>query len=361
MGKGIVMNGSFWDERFYGNELSRWAWAVGIAVGTWMLARLIYWLTAQLLERVTAKTPTRMDDILVATLREPAVVLITILGTLAGYHQLTIPDRIDLWISRAFHAAVAITVTWMIARMLDAILKEYLVPYAQRSETRIDDHMVPVARKGLRVVVWVLGIIVALNNAGYNVSALLAGLGIGGLALAMAAKDTVANIFGGITVFADKPFRLGDRIRLGGFDGFVQEVGIRSTRIRTLEGPVLVVPNHKFTDSMVENVTQEPSRRVRHELGLIYETPPEKMEEALRVLRDIVASHQDVLEADHLVTFNAFKDYSLNILFICYIRKSADIFGTQTLISLEILRRFNAHGLSFAYPTAVELQADYKP
>jgi MscS family membrane protein len=164
----------------------------------------------------------------------------------------------------------------------------------------------------------------------------------------------VANIFGGITVFADKPFRVGDRIRIQDHDGVVIEVGIRSTRLRTMEGPVVVVPNHKFTDSMVENVSEELSRRVRHELGLIYETPPAKLEEAVQILEQVVNDHQDVLEAERLVSFIAFKEYSLNILFIYYIQKEADIFRTQTRIHMDVMRRFAAAGLEFAYPTQTE-------
>jgi MscS family membrane protein len=235
------------------------------------------------------------------------------------------------------------------------MLLEYLLPKASRNETvMVDAQLVPVVRSSIKVLVWVLGLVMALNNGGYDVGALLAGIGIGGLALAMAAKDTVANIFGGITVFADKPFRVGDRIRIQDHDGVVIEVGIRSTRLRTMEGPVVVVPNHKFTDSMVENVSEELSRRVRHELGLIYETPPAKLEEAVQILEQVVNDHQDVLEAERLVSFIAFKEYSLNILFIYYIQKEADIFRTQTRIHMDVMRRFAAAGLEFAYPTQTE-------
>jgi MscS family membrane protein len=351
---------TFWERTFYYNTMYQWAVALGIAMGAWVLARLIYWLAENVLGKMTARTESRLDDIVLETVKGPVVVLVTIVGMLAGYHRLLMTERLDIWMNRVFHAAIAITITWMIVRTLTAILRAYLVPYAERSDNRLDNHMVPVVIKGTSTMLWILGIIVALNNAGYDVGALLAGLGIGGLAMAMAAKDTVANVFGGITVFADKPFRIGDRIRLSGYDGTVIDVGIRSTRVRTLDGPVVVIPNNKFTESIVENVTQEPARRVKHELGLIYETPPEKMELAIQTLRDIAQDHQELLTPEVFVSFIAFRDYSLNILFIYHIRKEAHILDTQTKIHLEILRRFNAAGLSFAYPTAVELQGEYK-
>jgi MscS family membrane protein len=351
---------SFWQRTFYFNTVQQWAIALAIAVGAWALARLIYWLAENVLGRMTARTETRMDDIVLDTVKGPVVVLITIMGMMAGYHRLLMPEKLDTWMNRVFHAAIALTVTWMVVRTLTALLRAYLVPYAERSSNKLDNHMVPVVIKGTSTMLWILGVIVALNNAGYDVGALLAGLGIGGLAMAMAAKDTVANVFGGITVFADKPFRIGDRVRISGYDGFVIEVGIRSTRVRTLEGPVVVIPNHKFTESIVENVTLEPARRVRHELGLIYETPPEMMELAIQILRDIANDHQEILTPEFFVSFIGFKEYSLSLLFIYHIRKEAHILDSQTRIHLEILRRFNAASLSFAYPTAVELQGEYR-
>jgi MscS family membrane protein len=220
--------------------------------------------------------------------------------------------------------------------------------------------MLPGLRAVVTVLGWGLGIVVALNNAGYDVAALLAGIGIGGLALALAAQETVANVFGGITIYADSPFKVGDRVRVDGHDGFVQEIGIRSTRIQALAGPIVVIPNKKFTESTVENVSDEPSRRVLVELGLIYETAPDKMERAMQVLDEIVMAHQDILEERHIISFNAFKEYSLNILFIYFIRKDADIFDAHSRVNLAILRRFHEEGLSFAYPTAVELAGEYK-
>ncbi len=190
----------------------------------------------------------------------------------------------------------------------------------------------------------------ALNNAGYDVAALIAGLGIGGLALAMAAKDTVSNVFGGFTIFTDRPFTLNDRIKVAGYEGYIREIGLRSTRLQTLEGRVVTIPNSRFSDTPVENVTLEPSRKVVLNLGLTYDTSPEQMRRALDILTQIGTQHVE-LEDRLLVSFNGFGDFSMNILFIYYIKSGADILGTQTEINLLILDRFNAAGLEFAFPT----------
>lgn len=338
------------NQKFYYNTIGEWAIALLILLASFLLAKLIYWIFGNIIKRATGKTKTKIDDIIVEMLERPVVLGLTIFGLWYGFRQLAFPDNIHAWVTTVYWVLIAITVTWLIARLVDALIREYLVPLTEKSESDMDDQLVPVLRKGLRAMIWILGILVALNNAGYNVGALLAGLGIGGLALAMAAKDTVANIFGGITVFADKPFKINERIKLGGFDGTVTEIGIRSTRLKTLEGRIVTIPNMKFTDGMVENVSMEPSRKVVLNLGLVYNTPSDKMEQALQTLNTIGAENPDV-EDNHLAGFNDFGASALGIIFIYWIKKDSDILSTQTTMNLAIKRQFETHGLEMAYPT----------
>jgi MscS family membrane protein len=301
-------------------------------------------------KKATKRTKSKIDDIIVDMLEEPIVLGMTIFGLWYGFRQLVFPESINSWVNTVYHVMIAFTVTWLIARLVDSIIKEYLVPLAEKTESTMDDQMIPVIRKGLRSVIWILGILVALNNAGYNVGALLAGLGIGGLALAMAAKDTVANVFGGITIFTDKPFKINDRVKLNGFDGMITEIGIRSTRLKTLEGRIVTIPNSKFTDGMVENVSVEPSRKVVLNLGLVYDTSSEQLEKAMEILKEIGTGNPST-EDDVLVGFNDFGASALGILFIYYIRKDADIIATQSSINLAIKRKFEEHKLEMAFPT----------
>lgn len=340
----------FFSQKFYYNTVGEWAIALLILLASFIVAKVIYWVFGNIIKRATAKTKTKIDDIIIDTLSGPVILGLTIFGLWYGIRQLAFPEAIDQWIQNVYHVMVAITITWLIARLVDAVIKEYLIPLTEKSESTMDDQIIPVVQKGLRAVIWTLGIIVALNNAGYNISALLAGLGIGGLALAMAAKDTVSNIFGGITIFTDKPFKINDRIKLNGFDGTIAEIGIRSTRLRTLQGTLVTIPNSKFTDGMVENITEEPSRKVTLNLGLVYETPTEKIEKAMELLKEIGEANPS-LDEKILIGFNSFGDFSLGILFIYYIRAGEDILATQTAINLEIKRKFEEHRLEMAFPT----------
>jgi len=166
----------------------------------------------------------------------------------------------------------------------------------------------------------------------------------------MAAKDTLSNIFGGFTIFTDQPFKLKDRIKVIGIDGMVQEIGLRSTRIKTLEGRTVTIPNSKFTENPVENVSKEPSRKVVLNLGLTYDTTEIQMKKAMKILKDIAKNNKNLHEKI-LLSFNSFGDFALGILFIYYIKKGSDILETQSEISSEILKQFNKNKLEFAFPT----------
>jgi MscS family membrane protein len=340
----------FLEKEFYHNTVQQWVISIGIILGAVILAKIVLWISSNIFKKVTAKTKSKLDDLLIDMLEEPVMLGIIVLGFFVGMQRLEFTDGFYAFLQKVYHILITINFTWLIARTIDAFIREYLAPYVQKSEGDLDDQLLPIVRKGLRTAIWALGIIVALNNAGYDVGALIAGLGIGGIAFAMAAKDSVANIFGGFTVFTDKPFKIGDRIKLEGFDGTVTEIGVRSTRLKTLEGRIVTIPNLKFTDSIIENVSLEPNRKVVLNLGLIYDTTPEQLELGISLLKSINDNNPNT-EADALISFNAFGDFSLGILFIYYITAGQDILQTQTAINLAILKQFNTNKLEFAFPT----------
>lgn len=341
------------DKYYYDNTLVQWLVFGGIVLGSIIVAKLFYWFSGKVIKGLAAKTKTKLDDILVDMLEEPVVLGIVTAGLWYGYSQwLHFPNHpgVDPFALGVLHVMAAITVTWLAARTIDALIVEYIVPLTEKSESDLDDQLMPILRKGTRSLIWILGILIALNNAGYNVTALIAGLGVGGLALALAAQDTVKNIFGGLMIFIDKPFKMSDRIVVNGYDGTVTEIGIRSTRMRTLEGRLLTIPNSVFSDNIIENITEEPSRKVTLNIGLTYDTTPEQIDQGLTILRGIAEAHDDV-EDEILTSFNAFGDFALGMLFIYYIKKEGDILQTQTDINLQILKQFNEAKLDMAFPT----------
>lgn len=340
----------FFAKTFYHNTIGDWAISLAIIIGAVVAGKILYWIFGNIFKKLTSKTKTKIDDIIVDMIEEPVVLALTIAGLWYGLHRLHFPEGWYVWMGKVYHILIAVNITWLIARLVDAIIEEYIVPLTEKTESDLDDQILPVVRKSLKIAIWILGIIVALNNAGYDVGALIAGLGIGGLALAMAAKDSVSNIFGGVMIFTDKPFKVGDRIKINGFDGTIEEIGLRTSRMRTLEGRRVTIPNSLFTGDMVENVSEEPTRKVVLNLGLTYDMTPDQMQKGLDVLKEIAGANQNV-EDNYLVSFNAFGDFALGILFIYYIKKESNILNTQTEVNLEILKQFNANGLDMAFPT----------
>lgn len=340
----------FFAREFYHNTVGDWGVSFLIILGAVIAGKIIYWVFGNIVKKITSKTKTKIDDIIVDMIEEPVVLALTIVGLWYGLHRLEFSDGWYEWMGKVYHILITINITWLVARLIDAIIEEYIVPLTEKTESDLDDQIIPIVRKGLRSSIWILGVIVALNNAGYDVTALIAGLGIGGLALAMAAKDSVSNIFGGLMIFTDKPFKIGDRIKVGGFDGTISEIGIRTSRMKTLEGRLVTIPNSQFTGNMVENVSAEPTRKVILNLGLTYDMTADQMEKGINLLKEISAANNDI-EDNILVSFNAFGDFSLGILFIYYIKKDSDILDTQTAMNLEILRKFGENGLDMAFPT----------
>jgi MscS family membrane protein len=170
------------------------------------------------------------------------------------------------------------------------------------------------------------------------------------MAVALAAQDTIKNIFGGITIYTDAPFRLGDTIRFDEYEGTVQDIGIRSTRIITYEQQIVSVPNYKLMDASIINISAEPSRRVVITLGLTYDTTPQKMKEAIEILKKLPANISEI-EENTIAVFSAFGDFALLITYIYYIKKNLDIRESTSKVNFEILNGFNEAGLNFAFPT----------
>jgi MscS family membrane protein len=340
----------FFTRPFYGNTVGDWFIAVGIILISIILAKAVYWVFGNILKRLSSRSETRLDDIIIDKVEEPVAFGVIIAGIWFGLSFLYLGEGMDAFVHKVYYVLIIFNIAWMVIRLFDAIMEEYLAPVIAESDSTLDDQLLPVFRKGVKFALWLIAFILALNNAGYDVGALLAGLGIGGLAFALAAQDLVKNLFGGLTIFLDKPFMVGDRIDVAGFDGIVEEIGIRSLRIRTLDGRVVVIPNSDVANDAIQNITSEPNRKVVLNLGLTYDTDDAGMTRAVEILKDIVANN-DQVEDKEITGFNGFGDFSLNILFIYYIKKEADIIATQNEINLTILRRFSEAGLDFAFPT----------
>jgi MscS family membrane protein len=273
------------------------------------------------------------------------------------YIHFVAPDGSNLVHSVAQKAADiggTIAFFWFIL-LLIGILDVYLKKWAAGTESTIDDMLAPIVGKTLRLFIIVIGgIIIVQNLTGLKIGPLLASLGIGGLAVALAAKDSIANFFGTLTILFDKPFQVGQRITIDKYDGTVENVGFRSTRIRTLTGHLVTIPNEKLVNSSVENIGERPHIRWLTNIGITYDTPPEKVEKAVQIIREILENHEGMNEdLPPRVFFNGFNDWSLNIMVVVWYHPPNywDYQAWLQNICLEIMRRFEAEDIDFAFPS----------
>ena len=334
---------------YLGNSLQTWLLALLIAGGAILIGKLLYWVIQKTLKSYTKNTDNDLDFLFVDMIEEPLSLAITLFGLWFAIDMLTLSAGVTKFIDSAFYFAIMFNIAWFATRLFSAIIEKYVVPKVKDSETDLDDILLPIIRKIVNVSIWVVTIVIGIDNAGYNVTTMVTGLGIGGLVFALAAKDAVSNLFGGFIIFSDKPFNINDRIILNGIEGYVREIGLRSTRLETLEGRVVTMPNSNVTDNPVLNVSKENGRKMKAILGLTYDTSVEDVEIAKETLKNIINDNEDT--RDVVVAFDSFGDFSLNILFIYWIKKGSPIAGTQDAVNMRILKEFNEKKLNFAFPT----------
>mgnify|MGYP006279012021 CR=1 FL=1 len=343
------------DQVFLGNTLWQYLAFAGIIVATMLARFFMRWLIDGWLKRLTEKTSWEADDQLLAAFRKPAFFLVWITGTYLALSVLNLPaDSVDLprFIHALFTSLLIVDATWFLFSAVE-ILAVYLRKVTDKTESRLDDQLVPLVRRALRIILVLLAFVMIIQNLGYSVSSLLAGLGLGGLAFALAAKDSLANMFGSVTIFTDRPFQIGDWVKTSGAEGVVEDVGFRSTRIRTFEKTLVTVPNSQIANDQIENMDARPIRRVMMTVGVTYDTTADQMEEALESIRELLRTHPHVDQGYWLVNFTDFGASSLDI-FIYYFADTkvwADYLEVRQSVNLAIMRKLAELGLEVAFPS----------
>ncbi|HLP21448.1 MAG TPA: mechanosensitive ion channel family protein [Chitinophagales bacterium] len=347
---------NFFNQKIYNNTLYDWVFSLVIVVASVIVARLVYWLISKILRQYTKETDTAIDDLIIKKLDAPIALGVVLIGIRYALKLLEFPRLVNGYVHRGFVLMVALTATWLLTRIVRGAIEYYFNSHAETAAEKANKQIMMMAKRASVVLIWAIGIVVGLNNAGFDVGALIAGLGIGGLALALAAQDTVKNIIGGMVVFIDKPFYIGDVIKIKETEGTVVYTGIRSTRIRMGNGRIVTIPNSYFTDSAIENITLEPAKRIVNHLLLPFETPVEKIDEGITILKNIIEHSPDVNHYDAIIFLEKFSQSSVDINFTYHIKKGSDIHATQTDINLQILQKFKQAGIEFAYPTQVSIE-----
>ncbi len=360
----------FTDTKFMGNELWRWLLLFGVLLGSLVVGKIVSFFLAHHARKLKATDEKNLVATLLSSMAGPIAMLAMAAGlyiagtflkfkfigieTLEGQDVPVSKDFSGHWLNICKTLSV-LAAGWFIFKLVD-VIEVLLQRWTSRTETALDDQLVPLVRKTLRLfVVIVVGLFIAQNIFDWNIGSLIAGLGIGGLAMALAAKDTLSNLFGSVTIFSDRPFQLGDRIKIAGYDGTVEEVGFRSTRLRTLMGHQVIVPNSMIANEVVENVGRRPYLRRVLNVGVTYDTSPDKLQKGVEIIRELLDARMDNFPEDSppQVYFSDFNDCSLNIVVYYWYSPPEwwDYLKFNHDFNMELLQRFNAEGIEFAFPT----------
>jgi MscS family membrane protein len=342
--------------KFLGNAVWQWLALFGVLLAALAVGRVVGFLLGRHAERLLAAGRLKMVAMLLRSLERP-VALLALAGGLyvAGQFMSLAAAGVQGFWNQVCKTLAVLAAGWFIYRLVD-IVELFLRRWTSKTDTLLDDQLVPLIRKTLRVfVVIVLVLFIAQNVFHWDIGALIAGLGIGGLAIALAAKDLLANLFGSVTIFADRPFQMGDRIQIRGYDGMVEEVGFRSTRVRTLTGHLVTIPNAVIANEPVENIARRPTIRRVLNVTVTYDTPPEKVQRGVDILREMLEARREHFPDDYppRVYFSDYNAASLNIVVYYWFRPPDwwEYLAFNQDFNMELLRRFNAEGIEFAFPT----------
>jgi MscS family membrane protein len=345
---------AWFENRLAGNEVWRiLAWAASLLAAYLAGMTLRYYLRHG--AAVMHRRGRELASLVMGAMARAAVFASLAVALKGGMHLLVMTDKVTTVLATATSLLLVAATAYVLYCMVD-VLSGAMQRAAARTDSKLDDMLVPIVRRTLQITVVVLALIqMATILSDKPLTSLLAGLGVGGLAVALAAQETIKNFFGSITVLTDKPFELGDRVIVDGLDGAVEKVGFRSTSIRTHDGFLVTYPNGDLAGKAIQNVGRRTCIRRVMMLGVPYDTPPGKVRQAVDILRDLLQAEAAVMAPDRpsRVYFTEFGGSALTIQVIYWygVNDYWSYLEFNERLNFEILRRFNEAGIEFAFPS----------
>lgn len=337
--------------QWWGNELWKYLFSLIYIFLAFYVSKFLDYLTRVWLKQWAQKTKTQFDDLLLDLLNGPVKVVAFVIFLRIGLDVFQWPDLVQKVLAKGFTVIVALSLTYMVLKFIDLVMGYWRQRTRGDTDRAFDEQLFPIIRKSLKMFIVVVAALVTLDNLGVNITAAIASLSIGGLAVGLAAQDTLANLFGAIAVFLDKPFKIGDRIQIDAIDGNVETIGLRSTRIRNLDGQLVTIPNKTVGNATIINIAARPNIKTVMNIGITYDTPVEKVKLALKLIEEVFRGHTKT--ADLVMSFNKFESSSLNILVVHWwdgTDMKACLADMQEM-NLALKERFDTAKIEFAFPS----------
>jgi MscS family membrane protein len=314
----------------------------------------------KIITKLTSHDPSNLNNKIAQSFQKPLRYFIIILGTYWALRYLPLTSAQDIYIHKLFRSAIIIIIAWGFYELVgihSVISNEF------KAKHNIDDILIPFFSKVIRFIIVALAIVLCASEWNYDVNGFIAGLGLGGLAFAFAAKDALANIFGGIIIIMEKPFSIGDWVYTPSVEGTVEDISFRSTRFRTFAQAIVTVPNSTLANEAITNWTRMGKRRLTFSLGLTYQTPREKIEICIIKIKNMLIDHPQINNEIILVNFEKFSESSLDILIYCFTNTTIwkEFLEVRQDVNLKIMRILEDEGVSMAFPSrSIYIENDEK-
>ena len=353
---------------FIGNTLESYCWFIGIILAGLIFKRVLSKVLTFVVFKFLQKYSTGVGyGKLLTLLKKPLGVFVLLISCYFAFNKLTFPTEwgcvtidhfgLRMLLYRIYEIGIIVTLTWILLRLID-FFGLVLTYRASLTESKTDDQLVPFIKEAIKVLITIFALFFILGAVfKLNIASLIAGLGIGGLAIALAAKESLENLLGSFTIFLDKPFIIGDHIRIGTLEGHVEKIGFRSTRLRTPEKSYVTVPNKKLVDSELDNLSLRIQRRAKFDVGLTYETTTEQYKKIVADIQQYIDTHDHTLKGETKVRLNEFGVSSINIMVLYFVDTlEYDVYlDVRQEINYKIIEIVQKHGSNFAYPTTAVL------
>jgi MscS family membrane protein len=361
----IIASGGWWQRtigyKVIGNEIWRFLLILLVVLVAMVVGKIVQFGFNSFADRKDKKHGVTALTLFLRCLTKPisvaffAVALFICKAFMLFGEEAISPAIADYW-TKIVQAVAAIALAYALFRLVD-VIEHYLLRWTGKTQTKMDDMLVPVIRKSLRATIAIIATLwIADGILDAEIRAILVSAGVGGIAIALAAKDTIANFFGSVTIFADRPFQIDEMIKIADYMGPVEQVGFRSTKIRTREGHLVTVPNSVIANSMVENIGRRPFIRRISNITITYDSGHRGAQRAVEIVREVLTDVPEInTDPEKLprVYFSDFNDWSLN-LYMSYWVKPPDYWLYQEVnqrVNLEIMKRFESENIEFAFPS----------
>ncbi|WP_316815788.1 mechanosensitive ion channel family protein [Pedobacter nyackensis] len=344
----FIQPSSIFEYVFWGNSVYQWVVAIGIVVFLFLFIKLFKFFVVKKVKSWALTTNTTWDNFLIAIVESSVIPLLYVSSFYFALSTLNISDKLD----KIIHVAYLVVITYFVLRIISSAFRKFVYSFIQREENSESKEkqaggLIVIAN----VIIWILGIIFLMDNLGYNVTTLIAGLGVGGIAIALAAQAVLGDLFSYFVIFFDRPFEIGDFVVVGDKNGVIEYIGVKTTRIRTLSGEQLICSNTDLTNSRLHNFKRMQKRRIVFSFGVTYQATHAQLSEIPEIIKNTIEKRTK-LQFDR-AHFSGYGDFSLNFEVVYYVLDPdyTVYMDNQQAVYLDIFKAFEGKGIEFAYPT----------